>query len=1013
MAQVMEVGPVAGVKRSAEKPTKAVSTPVAKKPRISTDIQPVTQSPIVSTPFSIERRLSRAPLKVIDGRPLPTTPVPQSTNLSDAQYQSIAASAVLQASFVRSQAKWTHEGLFERYWVKPETGKNAKPPPPNNPDPKWQKVKGECRIRIEPHIFQCTMYVEEKPMTCPPRPPKQYMAPAGQGLYGQQYRAQQYTPQQPYQQNRTHTPIAQAGQSRNLPTPGVSRTTTPTRAPQPSPQDKKPGPDPVISKLAARASSDPELKSLMKEVATGNASQDQLKVFQRHIDELQQQIKQEKEAEAKAKASEDVIQYDGPADFKPNQQNHVTGQQYTPQPQAQQRPATQPYTPTQRQPVAPAPYQPPQAQKWIPEPAPARHAVILAFNTPGAIEDRFLFPQYSILESLSKNHLLASFLVTRKGRHAADTGGLDPVKEYWQPVTLMLEVKFGLEELPEFVKKWVKPADEVRKHMEAVMARSERAPESHLMMRLPVKAAAPGDVTENSAAIKEITPVSSAVDEKARSKPNIKYVKKATAPKSTPSATPVSSAKKPVKKPSLAGATAGKDEKKPSTPVTVEAEKEQKATASANVDGEAKTAGAPAEREKTESGRPKRAVRKSVRISEGYGMPSLLSRLGLYSATAVAGYAIILGLLLTPQIQRFALYAYKINTLFLGDDLYDGEAFGFAKGQVVPFWLSAGQERLFAWCVLANDVYARDRPALVAGLDRRPREDGVVGDFGATRAFELLRRGDARVVTLRTSSYRLLVSQPNTHVLAIDYRGFGLSTGSPTEAGLIADGTALLDWLMNVVGVPPERIVILGQSLGTAVGSAVALNFAEPGSGLVPAEAQRKGVREPVVFKGVVLVAPFSSLPSLLLTYRIGGILPILLPLRPFPWLAGMLTREWRIGGVLLRGWRPVATTTTKRLTSGDGEGGRMGSLQIFHSRRDKDISVAQTGMICERMFEGEEGKGVECVDGSVGTGVLDVERHGRVRVRIEVLEFGGHNRIITHTPVAIGILRAFEDLWD
>ncbi|KAF2765682.1 alpha/beta-hydrolase [Teratosphaeria nubilosa] len=404
-------------------------------------------------------------------------------------------------------------------------------------------------------------------------------------------------------------------------------------------------------------------------------------------------------------------------------------------------------------------------------------------------------------------------------------------------------------------------------------------------------------------------------------------------------------------------------------------------------------------------------------------MLSLFKRLGLLSATAVAGYAIFLGLLLTPRIQRFALYAHKINTLFLGDDLYDGEAFGFVKGQVVPFWLSEGHETLFGWCVLANDVYARNRLALIAEVDRR---HGSVGGLEGTKAFGLLQRSDARVVvsfhgnaghlaqTLRTSSYRLLVSQPNTHVLAIDYRGFGLSSGSPTEAGLIADGTALLDWLMNVVGVPPERIVILGQSLGTAVGSAVALNFAEPGSGLIPAEAKES--REPVVFKGVVLVAPFSSLPSLLLTYRIGGILPILLPLRPFPWLGGMLTAkvedQWRTAERLAAYYRAVAATP-RLLESGDGKGSKMGSLQIFHSRRDRDISVAQTGMICERVFEGEEGKGLECVNGSVETGVLDVEGEGRFRVRFEVLEFGGHNRIVTHTPVAIGVLRAFEDLWD
>ena len=49
--------------------------------------------------------------------------------------------------------------------------------------------------------------------------------------------------------------------------------------------------------LATRASSDPELKSLMKEVATGNATQEQLKVFQGHIDELTKVINEKKKSE--------------------------------------------------------------------------------------------------------------------------------------------------------------------------------------------------------------------------------------------------------------------------------------------------------------------------------------------------------------------------------------------------------------------------------------------------------------------------------------------------------------------------------------------------------------------------------------------------------------------------------------------------------------------------------------------------------------------------------------------
>ena len=53
-------------------------------------------------------------------------------------------------------------------------------------------------------------------------------------------------------------------------------------------------------------------------------------------------------------------------------------------------------------------------------------------------------------------------------------------------------------------------------------------------------------------------------------------------------------------------------------------------------------------------------------------------------------------------------------------------------------------------------------------------------------------------------------------VLAVDYRGFGVSTGSPTEQGLYRDADAVLDYLSShrVRSLP---IVYWGRSLGTAV----------------------------------------------------------------------------------------------------------------------------------------------------------------------------------------------------
>ena len=53
-------------------------------------------------------------------------------------------------------------------------------------------------------------------------------------------------------------------------------------------------------------------------------------------------------------------------------------------------------------------------------------------------------------------------------------------------------------------------------------------------------------------------------------------------------------------------------------------------------------------------------------------------------------------------------------------------------------------------------------------------------------------------------------------VAYLSYRGFGGSSGSPSEAGLIADATAAYDWLI-AKGVEPGRIALLGESLGSGV----------------------------------------------------------------------------------------------------------------------------------------------------------------------------------------------------
>lgn len=52
-------------------------------------------------------------------------------------------------------------------------------------------------------------------------------------------------------------------------------------------------------------------------------------------------------------------------------------------------------------------------------------------------------------------------------------------------------------------------------------------------------------------------------------------------------------------------------------------------------------------------------------------------------------------------------------------------------------------------------------------------------------------------------------------VLMIDYRGFGLSDGEPTEDGLYADVDAALKWL-KLNGLSNDRLMMYGFSLGSA-----------------------------------------------------------------------------------------------------------------------------------------------------------------------------------------------------
>lgn len=150
----------------------------------------------------------------------------------------------------------------------------------------------------------------------------------------------------------------------------------------------------------------------------------------------------------------------------------------------------------------------------------------------------------------------------------------------------------------------------------------------------------------------------------------------------------------------------------------------------------------------------------------------------------------------------------------------------------------------------------------------------------------------------QTYSTLLGLSTPSNpvHVFALDYRGFGLSTGTPSEEGIITDAVSLVNYITaGPLRIATSRIVIMGQSFGTAVASAVAERFAFGSSN---PKALQPAVKNAEAFAGVVLLAPFSSVANVINSYSLRGLTPPLLsPLMGYPrfqkWVLDQIIDGW------------------------------------------------------------------------------------------------------------------------
>ena len=64
-------------------------------------------------------------------------------------------------------------------------------------------------------------------------------------------------------------------------------------------------------------------------------------------------------------------------------------------------------------------------------------------------------------------------------------------------------------------------------------------------------------------------------------------------------------------------------------------------------------------------------------------------------------------------------------------------------------------------------------------------------------------------------------------LMALDYRGYGASEGSPSEAGFYQDASAAINYTTHTLAVLTDRIILYGESIGTGVAVQMATEFPE------------------------------------------------------------------------------------------------------------------------------------------------------------------------------------------
>lgn len=125
-------------------------------------------------------------------------------------------------------------------------------------------------------------------------------------------------------------------------------------------------------------------------------------------------------------------------------------------------------------------------------------------------------------------------------------------------------------------------------------------------------------------------------------------------------------------------------------------------------------------------------------------------------------------------------------------------------------------------CLLLRKGTANSEPA----AEPAPLQDIILNSPPGRPDLLLYFHANGEDLGLIYTFLRELAEELRVHVLAVEYPGYGVCSGAPSEETLLEDAEVVLRFAAGQLEIPTERILVMGRSLGAAAAIHLASNYA-------------------------------------------------------------------------------------------------------------------------------------------------------------------------------------------